>query len=120
MCADFLAKVGKKPASLQFVECKKVVAYGLAALESSYRVNGAHAAASEAYLVKIAQIPRLRFICCGWDSYPLKPGPRERYGDLHMDGYPYEISMSSGETLEKRWAAIPFFHVRVTVYLEEP
>lgn len=120
VCADFLAKVGKKPPSLEFLECRKVVAYGLAALESNYRVKGADAVASEAYLVKISHIPRLRFICCGWDSFPIGSSPKSRYGDLKMDGREYEISMSSEETLEKRWKEIPFFYVRVTVYLEEP
>lgn len=127
-CSDFLAELKKKPQTLEFLECQRVKRHGLSALESKYRVDGIHASKIENYFVKTARMPKLRFNCCGWESFPdnidnagalTKP----THGLLKSKQNQYEVTMTSGESLvgqRTRWREIPYFYVTVTRYLELP
>ena len=123
VCADFLAKLGHKPKGLEFIGCKPVRLYGVAALESDYRVKGAYAGPIEAYLVKTAGMPRLRFICCGWESVPRDVRGQRTYGVYAAGGRSYAVTMSSRETLVNQRSAlhtVDYFYVTTVLYLEEP
>ncbi len=122
-CTDFLAQLRKKPPKLEFVSCEKIRQYGTPALVARYRMAGADAAAIEAYFVKSAHMPPLRFLCCGWESIPKSPKAQTRTGFYVWRGQRFEITMSSDESTasqRKRWAEIPHFQVRATMYTESP
>ena len=122
-CGDFLAQLNKKPPALEFVSCGKTVRHGTSALEATYRVAGGNAAAVETHLIKSGRMPRLRFICCGWESLPASPQSQARTGVYVHRGQRFEITMTSGESLvnqRRRWAEIPYFQVKVTTYTESP
>lgn len=123
VCADFLAQLGHKPKALEFVGCQPVRLYGIAALQSNYRVKGAFAGPVEAYLVKTAGMPRLRFICCGWESVPRDVRGQRTYGVYTAGVRSYAVSMSSRETLINQRSAlhtVDYFYVTTVLYLEEP
>ena len=122
-CSDFLSDLNRKPRAVEFVACQKTVKSGVAALEARYRLAGANAAAVEAYFVTTARMPRLRFICCGWETVPRNPKSQPLAGIYHHKGDRIEISMGSGEvTLNRRdqWREISSFYVVATRYLETP
>jgi hypothetical protein len=123
VCADFLAKLGQKPKALEFIGCKRVRLFGVAALQSDYRVKGAFAGPVETHFVKTAGMPRLRFICCGWESVPLDVRAQRTYG-LYVDAdRSYAVSMASGETLINQRSAlheVSHFNVTVVLYLAQP
>lgn len=130
-CADFLALLRRKPAGLEFVGCQRIEQYGSKALQADYRVRGAQAEAVEAQLVRTAGMPRLRFICCGWDSAPRNPRTQRGYGVYPLpaqlrasaDMAQLHISMGSGETLVNRrsaWPSLGYFSVTALLYLESP
>ncbi len=122
-CSDFLAQLSKKPQALEFVSCKTIVQSGTPALEASYRVAGSDAAAVETYFAKSARMPRLRFLCCGWESLPASPKSQARTGAYIQYRRRFEITMTSGESMvnqRRRWAEIPYFQVKVTTYTELP
>jgi hypothetical protein len=123
VCADFLSFHRIKPPNLEFIECKKINSKGLTALESQYRVEGIHAGEIERYFIKTARMPRLRYLCCGWESFPDKPKSQTSYGLYKSGKQQYQISMGSGETLvnsRSNWLAIPYFHVTAILYLDLP
>ncbi|MET1079687.1 MAG: DUF4952 domain-containing protein [Pseudomonas sp.] len=122
VCADFLQALGQKPPGLEFIECSAGHDAQLRALIATYRVRGAQAEQVEHQLVRDAQLPPLRFACCGWHAFPRDdgqfrgslPGPQER---------PYQVSMASEETLireRNQWGAIPWFYVTLILDLEDP
>ena len=122
-CADFLLEINRKPRNLEFVACQQTVKGGLPALEATYRVTGADAAGVEAYLVKTARMPMLRFLCCGWESVPRNPKTERRTGTYRHHGNQHEILMGSGEVTinqRARWAEISTFYVTATRYLDLP
>ncbi len=57
VCEDFLAKLGHKTKGLEFIGCRPVRLYGVAALQSDYRVKGAYAGTVESQLVKTEVAP---------------------------------------------------------------
>lgn len=123
ICEDFLAKLGHKTKGLEFIGCKPVRLYGVAALQSDYRVKGAYAGTVESQLVKTAGMPRLRFICCGWESVPRDVRTQRTYGVYTAGGRSYAVNMSSGETLVSQRSAlhtVDYFYVTTVLYLEEP
>jgi hypothetical protein len=123
MCEDFLAKLGHKTKGLEFVGCRPVRLYGVAALQSDYRVKGAYAGTVESQLVKTAGMPRLRFICCGWESVPRDVRGQRTYGVYTAGGRSYAVTMSSRETLVNQRSAlhtVDYFYVTAVLYLEEP
>lgn len=113
-CADFLAKLQKKPAHLQYLGCKHHTGSEGESWTAEYRVRGTYAAEVEESLVKNFKLPRLKKSCCQWD------GPAADYaqGDEH-----YEITMTSDEdsssvvtTARSDWGKLPYFHVTVQYY----
>lgn len=119
VCGDILLRFEHKPRRLDFLGCRMDKVYGLRAIVSDYRVEGRYAEPIEHYFVKAANMPVLRFACCGWDSI----GTARRDGWLQDGAASYQISMTSGETLLRRredWPRIPWFKVTVIRYLEEP
>ena len=120
-CGDFLEAAGRKPANLEFVECKPGHDAQVRALFATYRVRGALAAGVEQALVRDTNMAGLRFACCGWD---LDMATHARRGTLPgPEGFDYAVSMASEETpinARSDWAEIPWFHVTLTLPLEEP
>lgn len=122
-CADYLSLLKNKPVHLEFIECKKINSKGLAAFESQYRLEAVHASEIERYFVKTAHMPRLHYLCCGWESFPDKVKSKASYGLYKSGNQQYQISMGSAETLINRranWMAIPYFYVTLILYLELP
>lgn len=111
-CGDFLEQLGVASPGLHFEGCKLEEGGQLRQLVAEYQVPGPEAHGVESLLQQRFGLQPLRFICCGWDTQPANAP--------HASGRPYEIRMSSGETLEKDWARIDRFHVSVTLYLEDP
>lgn len=123
MCSDFLLALNRKPQTLEFVACQETVKHGLASLEAKYRVTGGDAAAVEAYLVKTARMPRLRYICCGWETLPRDPKTQRLTGVYRHKGERYDIAMASGEVTinqRSRWREISSFYVTATRFIELP
>ncbi|MES2819615.1 MAG: DUF4952 domain-containing protein [Pseudomonadota bacterium] len=120
-CGDFLEAAGRKPPALEFVGCQPGHDAQVRALIATYRVRGALAAGVEDALVRDTQMARLRFACCGWEP---DMADRSRLGSLPgPDQLPYQVTMASEETLVNQrsaWYAIPWFHVTLTLPLEEP
>ncbi len=119
VCADFLAELNKKPPHLEYQGCKKNDTHQMY-FEAEYRASGVHAASVEAYLIKTFDMPKLRFVCCGWESsngetsngqFHRLAGP-DQYADDHV----YLVTMGSVETLQKDWQKIPYFQVTVRLY----
>lgn len=123
-CEDLLEKWQKKPNELKFSSCKYEKHAQLDRLVSTYVVRGTDAAIVERFLRKEFQMSPLRFVCCGWEPSVVSTKDTvntPRYGIYKdRDSYDCEISMTSGETLEKNWHLIPRFYVRVTKYLGTP
>ena len=118
-CGDLLERLGQKPPRLEFLRCSDGDVYGARALVAEYRVAGRDASEVEAHLVKVAAMPALHFICCGWDSV----GNGSCDGVIKQAGASYQVSMTSGETLHNRreaWPEIAWFNVTITQYLEDP
>jgi hypothetical protein len=119
VCGDLLLRLEQKPQRLNFLGCRFDRVYGLRALVGEYRVEGRYAALIEHYFVEVANMPILRFACCGWDSI----GTGRRDGWLKDGAISYQISMTSGETVLNRredWPRIAWFQVTVVRYLEDP
>jgi hypothetical protein len=116
-CADFLAKLQKKPAHLKYVSCKHHTGSEGDSWIAEYRVRGTYATEVEESLVRNFGLVRLTKSCCQWD------GPAADYAqaDAH-----YEINMSSDQdsssvvtTGRSDWHKLPYFHVTVQYYPPE-
>ncbi len=116
---DYLAKLQKKPAHLEIVECKYhddggENQYWLA----KYRVRGVYAVQVESYLVQKFHMRRLKKNCCAWD------GPAVFYSH---NGDHFNIGMSSDEdgpstaytATRADWPKLPFFYATVEYYKNE-
>jgi hypothetical protein len=124
-CEDFMGKWNKKPKELQFSSCNKRKNTQIESLEAAYTVTGKDAAKVETFLRQNFKMEPLKFLCCGWEpTTNTEKANLPRYGRyVDRDGYKYEISMHSEETLvnnRQHWDRIPKFSVRVTRYLQEP
>jgi Domian of unknown function (DUF4952) len=114
-CDDFLSMMEKKPKDLEFIGCKQRTDLQGEPFEATYRVAGTRAAQVETYLVREFKVKRLRRTCCVWES--VQNSYRDKQGRLFI------ISMSTDETTigaRTRWARIPYFHVTVARYREDP
>lgn len=116
-CADFLAKLQKKPPHLEYLSCKHHVDSEGDSWIAEYRVRGMYAAQVEGALVRSFGFARIRKSCCQWD------GPATDY--TQADGR-YEINMVSDEdsssvvtTRRSDWRKLPYFHVTVQYYPPE-
>lgn len=110
-CADFLAQMGEKPEDARFVGCESTHVAQLRALVATYAVPGPRARVVEQELGTRFHMQPLQFHCCGWESGSAAFTHRRQS---------YIVEMGSGETLEKRWEAIPIFSVSVYQLLELP
>ncbi|MFY9226130.1 MAG: DUF4952 domain-containing protein [Blastocatellia bacterium] len=116
-CDDFLAKIGKKPKDLLFIECERTNQSQIDVFKASYKVLGTNAAQVENYLQNTFQMPKLHFVCCGWETSPDKGIYK------NSEGFDYQIEMWSEETIigdRNEWEKIHFFYVSVTLPLEKP
>lgn len=116
-CGDFLDELKKKPNNLIFLGCEKTNDAQLHVFKASYKVLGKDAVEIERYLQKYFQMPKLRFVCCGWEMSP------DRGTYKNSKGFDYQIMMRSEETLinnRSDWGKIPFFYIEVILPLEEP
>jgi Domian of unknown function (DUF4952) len=106
------------PVGLKFSGCSDGNSAQVRTLDYNYVVAGGEAKAAEKFLIDNFGMAPLRFVCCGWEPRPID-GASARLGTYRNDkGYHYEISMGSGETLEKDWNKIPQFMVRVELLLD--
>ena len=86
--------------------------------EDTYMVRETKAKPVESALMSSYAMEPLRFMCCGWEP-GLSSDTMHRLGFYRdANGYDYEISMTSGETLEHDWAKIPMFSVTGWLYLD--
>jgi hypothetical protein len=114
-CGDLLAALGKKPDALEFVGCKERSDLQGSPLQASYRVEGEKAADVESYLAKELALKALRRTCCLWES--TENSFRDKAGRSHV------MTMGTEETtIDRRedWGRIPYFHVTVNLYREDP
>lgn len=122
-CRDFLQHLHKKPAHLVFVGCEPGRDAQIRVLKARYRVAGADAAGVERYLHQHSKMPKLRFVCCGWEP-ELRGNTSNNRGTLtNLQGLPFDVIMGSAETLvadRQQWKKIDWFYVTVTEPLEEP
>jgi Domian of unknown function (DUF4952) len=119
LCDNFLAKWGKHPPELKFVGCSYEKNIQSDRSIARFTVKGTDAKEIESFLRKNFQMAPLKFRCCGWEPVTVT-GSDRRYGTYRdRSGYDYQISMGSGETLEKNWNRIPEFHVHVTKFMSD-
>lgn len=114
-CQDLLAAIDKKPANLEFVDCKERSDLQGAPQQASYRVTGAHAAGVERDLAKELAVKALQRTCCVWES--VENSFRDKDGRLFV------IAMATEETkIDQRdqWSKIPYFVVTVNLYRDDP
>jgi hypothetical protein len=118
LCENFLKKWGGIPKELKFSSCKFEKGEQSDKLVSEYIVKGTDAAIVESFLHKKFKMSRLQHVCCNWE--PTMTSNGQHYGSYHdRAGYYYEISMGSGETVERDWNRIPLFYIHVTKYMSE-
>ncbi len=116
-CTDILETWGTKPADLTFTGCADASFGGSRTLDYLYKVDGAKAKPTEAMLMTNYAMQPLKFACCGWE--PALNATGNRLGvKRDNNGYDYELSMGSGETLERDWNKIDHFTVTVSLYLD--
>ena len=111
-CRDYLATFNKKPKNLEFMGCVEFPR-GQARFEAKYKVSGTRAAEVENYFVKIFNMKKLRFMCCGWEPEGGRTGQYNRV--VNKVDYIYLVTMYTS-SLEKNWNKIPYFYVTVTLY----
>ena len=114
-CEDLLAAIDKKPANLEFVECKERSDLQGAPQQASYRVIGAKAAGVERDLAKELAVKTLHRTCCVWES--VENSFRVKDGRLFV------IAMATEETkidTRAEWSKIPYFFVTVNRYRDDP
>lgn len=102
-CGDYLAALGVSAPGLQFDGCRLEEGGQLRQRVAEYSIPGRDARALEARLEQRFGLQPLRFVCCGWEA-PSVYAP-------HPAGRPYGY---------EDWTRIDRFHVRVTLFLEEP
>jgi len=85
--------------------------------ESTYKIPGKYARATEAMLIRKYSMGKLVFACCGWSPERGKSGSFRRSHRMANDAYAdYEMTMGSGETVERRWEKIESFYITLSIY----
>jgi len=85
--------------------------------ESTYKIPGKYARATEAMLIRKYGMAKLVFQCCGWSPARGKTGSFRRAHRMADGAYAsYEIYMASGETLERQWDKIENFYITLSIY----
>jgi hypothetical protein len=116
VCDDFLKQLDLQRTDVKFVSCESMRDGAQPdGLEAVYQVEGKDIAKVESWLIRIAEVERLVFACCGWQT--------PNHGTLKdRNGSTYLISMG-GEALvsqRKDFAKIPYLNVYVRHYLYAP
>lgn len=115
-CADYLKLNDSKSRYLSFKSCEKGKEAQLRVLTATYTLEGKYADKVEKGLNKSFNMPKLKFVCCGWQT-------SIGYGSFVYEGYKVSIRMFSGETILRTradWPEISDFYVIATLYLDEP
>jgi Domian of unknown function (DUF4952) len=117
-CSDVLSTWKTKPANLTFVGCADSRSAQVRTLEYRYSVVGSKAKPVEKFLASTFGMAPLAFACCGWEPRPIEPSGQRLGVYRNAEGFQYQISMGSGETLEKDWSKIPTFLVTIELLLD--
>ncbi len=114
-CGDLIVRARLAPApGLSFDGCETSrPGAQLRSLIARYRVTG-EAKAVEGDLMKRFSMAPLVFRCCGWEPKDPSSGHFTT-----LDKYYANVSMSSGETVERDWSKIAFT-VTVEQFLDSP
>ncbi|MFK8068983.1 MAG: DUF4952 domain-containing protein [Gammaproteobacteria bacterium] len=112
-CIDFLEAWNMKSSGLKFLGCQQIEKLPAVLLQATYSVNSSDAKNVEDILYEKFSMPRLRFVCCGWETKEVTYTTRN---DV------YAINMySMGEFKESaEWESFTEFHVTVGKYLVLP
>jgi len=113
-CADFLSAWNIKPQSLKYLSCEKVEKRPAVLLVASYLVKSNKAKEVESLLHNKFNMPKLRFLCCGWENRPASY--------IAQDGLEYEISMYSYDesAVGFAWEDYAEYRVEVGKYIVLP
>jgi hypothetical protein len=112
-CAGAIKVWRQPPKELKLASCQVELGQ-LEILVVRYTVKGTDAAKVEKMLRQRFGMGKLHFVCCGWE-------PRNQKGHYKdREGYNYDVSMISDETVEMNWRKIPEFKVVVSKFLTEP
>jgi len=114
-CGDLLAELSEKPEVVEFLECTKNNDELGKPIVARYRVKGSEALEAERYMSRNFRQPKLRYICCGWDStiYSYRDTTTQRW---------YTLGMGSEETpvnQRELWSEIKFFYITASITTEE-
>lgn len=115
-CEDFLAKLSDKPEFVELLECTQDIDLQGKPFVARYRVKGTDALKAEQYMNQAFGLPKLQYICCGWDSTPYF----YRDNKTHLG---YMLGMGSEETpvnKRDRWSEIKTFQINVSFSTEDP
>ncbi|CAB3759034.1 DUF4952 domain-containing protein [Paraburkholderia solisilvae] len=117
VCGDFLKQLGLQRPDVKFVSCESLKDAGVwpEALQAVYQVEGKDIAKVENWLVRLAKVKRLRFVCCGWET-PNEGMLEDRNGSTFVIGMGGEAMV----TERKDFPKIPYLNVYVRHYLYEP
>lgn len=122
-CGDLLVQYAKKPAALEFIDCKKGTVQNI--WTARYRVAGKDAASIEQLLKKKYGMGKLVFNCCGWEckkgkygminSKKLKAINSNYLMSITMTGNGEQTNENGEYYLETDRNKIPFFEITVEV-----
>jgi hypothetical protein len=113
-CRDVLAQMHRKPPHVTLVGCRLMTEAQGKPLRATYKVDGEHAAAVEAYLVRAIGLSRLRRSCCQWDA------PPRSFVDKQGRGFTLTMtSQDTAVTSRARWNQIRQFQITVETMTEE-
>ena len=115
-CKDILAILSDKPEFVELLQCTQDNDAQGKPFVARYRVKGSDALKAEQYMSQSFGLPKLQYICCGWDS------TFYFYRDQETN-LGYTLGMGSEETpVNDRdlWAQIKFFYINVFLFTEDP
>jgi Domian of unknown function (DUF4952) len=114
-CGDFLRERKIALPGLRFLDCRPGKNAQLNTLIARYTVPGYLAKSGAVILAREFRMAPPVFRCCGWE---VEGGKHGAYTDAQ--GYSHAVSLTSGETLEKKWEKIPAFTVTDELFIDEP
>lgn len=114
-CGDFLRERKIALPGLAFRDCRPGKNAQLHTLIARYTIPGHQVKAAEVLLRREYGMAPLVFRCCGWE---VEGGKHGAYKDA--GGFSHAVTLTSGETLEKKWEKIPEFTVTDELFLDEP
>jgi hypothetical protein len=117
VCGDFLKQLDLRRPDVQFMSCGSMRDNGTQpdGLEAIYRVEGKDIAKVESWLIRIANVKRLVFACCGWQT-PNYGTIKDRNGSTYLVGMGGEALVNQ----RKDFSKIPYLNVYVRHYFYAP